>query len=264
MNLGVSGGHITISTQETIKRGPGCVEQAKKILKNCEIFREIGFDSPEILHFFSDGYSMETIHGSDAVSFIHSNSPEYAISLFRKLINFILFFCQADAEKVPTEVVSDKMKSVFIALERNPYISEDARFRIFAILHRLHARCEDFTLPLSGCHGDLTLSNLIIRPDGTPVLIDAIPVFLESPVMDAAKLLQDARHLWTVKIYDGSVDRGRMKMLMGMLEEMILDLPFESEVLEFFSALNLVRILPYIAGNERLSHFVATEVFTYG
>jgi hypothetical protein len=50
--------------------------------------------------------------------------------------------------------------------------------------------------PISKCHGDFTLENLIIS-NGNLYLIDFLDSFLESPLVDVAKLLFDLRYFWS-------------------------------------------------------------------
>lgn len=50
--------------------------------------------------------------------------------------------------------------------------------------------------PVSKCHGDFTLENLIIS-NGNLYLIDFLDSFLESPLVDVAKLLFDLRYFWS-------------------------------------------------------------------
>ena len=130
------------------------------------------------------------------------------------------------------------------------------------ILRRL-ASFDDKDIPIGPCHGDLTLSNVIVRR-GELVLIDSIPVFINSPMLDAAKLLQDARHHWTTRTHGGRIDHGRMLMLMAKMESMIESLSLSKDLLNFFSALNLYRILPYVRENQDVTRYVEVEILKYG
>jgi len=50
------------------------------------------------------------------------------------------------------------------------------------------------------CHGDLTLSNMILSPSKGLVLIDFLDTYFESPLQDVAKLRQDFYYGWARRI----------------------------------------------------------------
>lgn len=264
MRLGFSGGHINIGATTT-KAGPGCVAQARKIVTNRDWFDSCGFATPAILEILPDRYEMETIHGADAISFMHESGPAASIELLEMLVGLVASGLNAaEMRLVDLDVIHTKVHSVHQAIAGNPYVNEARALELEKIIgHRLD-EMGDIFMPMHVCHGDLTLSNLLVPARGRPVLIDSIPVFLESPILDAAKLLQDARHGWTLRIYDAAVDTGRMRILMHSLEDMVMALPIDPLVLQFFSALNLLRILPYVREEMWITQYLLMELQSYG
>jgi thiamine kinase-like enzyme len=57
----------------------------------------------------------------------------------------------------------------------------------------------EMAFPIGPCHGDLTLSNLILDPVAGITLIDFLDTFLESPLQDVAKLKQDFVYGWSFR-----------------------------------------------------------------
>ncbi len=53
--------------------------------------------------------------------------------------------------------------------------------------------------PIGNCHGDLTLSNLIVDPINGITLIDFLYTYLESPLQDIAKLSQEFVYGWSFR-----------------------------------------------------------------
>lgn len=53
--------------------------------------------------------------------------------------------------------------------------------------------------PIGSCHGDLTLSNVILDPVAGVTLIDFLDTYLETPLQDVAKLKQDFVYGWSFR-----------------------------------------------------------------
>ena len=57
----------------------------------------------------------------------------------------------------------------------------------------------ELSFPVGRCHGDLTLSNVILDPVSGITLIDFLDTFLETPLQDVAKLKQDFVYGWSFR-----------------------------------------------------------------
>jgi thiamine kinase-like enzyme len=97
------------------------------------------------------------------------------------------------------------------------------------------------------CHGDLSLPNLILNGDYTIVLIDFLKSFVESPLQDAAKYLQERSHYWTLRdISKEQQVRGRLAMKNIYPDPYrIIDKKFH-QAIAAFEITTLIRIAPYI------------------
>ena len=58
-------------------------------------------------------------------------------------------------------------------------------------------------IPSGPCHGDLTLSNIIVSRTSSLNLIDFLPTFIESPLWDIVKIYQDLKYGWSYRNLKG-------------------------------------------------------------
>lgn len=59
--------------------------------------------------------------------------------------------------------------------------------------------CQWFGIDSNDCHGDLTLENIIVLPNGDFVLIDFLDSFVNCSAIDTAKILQDLLVRWSYR-----------------------------------------------------------------
>lgn len=104
-------------------------------------------------------------------------------------------------QSVPTTLFRDKLVSVSHST-RDP----DLRRLVDTCLDLVNTYPAEMSFPIGPCHGDLTLSNLILDPVTGITLIDFLYTFLESPIQDVAKLKQDFVYGWSFRM-DSSAQR---------------------------------------------------------
>lgn len=108
-------------------------------------------------------------------------------------------------------------------------------------------------LPQSDCHGDLTLENILLKPDGTIALIDCDVPDLTGLWFDLAKLYQDFDGFWCLR---GLAREGAslrflnavlaLRRLRAVVDEVVAaELPELPRLLPALVGLNLLRTLPY-------------------
>ena len=78
--------------------------------------------------------------------------------------------------------------------------------QLFNILNATHSKISTYfevsksvDILIGPCHGDLTLSNIILNPAERLVLVDYLDTFFESPLQDVAKLNQDLLLGWSTR-----------------------------------------------------------------
>ena len=105
----------------------------------------------------------------------------------------------------------------------------------------------ELSFPIGLCHGDLTLSNLILDPFKNITLIDFLYTFLESPLQDVAKIKQDYVYGWSFR-YDSSALRVRAKIFCSHhFPEAVIKIDKEYPIQVYLLTLiALARIAPYV------------------
>ncbi|KAF2395651.1 hypothetical protein EJ06DRAFT_266508 [Trichodelitschia bisporula] len=106
-------------------------------------------------------------------------------------------------------------------------------------------------VPIGPCHGDLTLANMLVDPENRELCVfDFLDCFVESPLQDIAKLLQDVRHQWFLT--QTSIPehrRARCVSILAMYCEKVKAAYCEYafwDIVPLFEFFCLARILPYM------------------
>jgi len=134
--------------------------------------------------------------------------------------------------------------------------------------NKLVVNCKEYlskneiVIPIGLSHGDLTLSNIIFS--NKIVLIDFLDSYLESPLQDIAKLLQEINLRWSLLMsnYDG--DLTKINISYSYLKDKITTKIEENykvylKEIKFIYLITLLRILPYI-DNEQIYELVNKEI----
>ncbi len=97
------------------------------------------------------------------------------------------------------------------------------------------------------CHGDLTLSNIIVNLDSKEIiLIDFLKTYIDSPMQDVCKLIQDLRFYWSARKFS-ETDLIRAKIFCNNLNPFIsIKKNCYFKLLELEMLMTLLRILPYV------------------
>ena len=104
-------------------------------------------------------------------------------------------------------------------------------------------------IPLSYCHGDLTLENIMITASNKIYLIDFLDSFCNSWMIDIAKLLQDLEVKWSYRRLPADINRDIRLLiakdtLLNRLRIMDKGQIYLRQIYHLL-LLNLLRILPY-------------------
>ena len=106
-------------------------------------------------------------------------------------------------------------------------------------------------IPCGPCHGDLTLSNIIVSRTSSLNLIDFLPTFIESPLWDIVKIYQDLKYGWSYRNLKGHERASSKIFFLNCLPSQlhIYEKVFKRQIL-LFDALNIARLCPYIKEKE--------------
>jgi thiamine kinase-like enzyme len=151
-----------------------------------------------------------------------------------------------EAERMITKVISCFGEPTTFS----GYLFEE---KILGIVERLHKKediglakyalsiVEDqYVFPYGEYHGDLTMANILYSKD-KPYLIDFLPGYIQSPVLDVVKIKQEYSLRWSSLLMD--VDDWYFRFT-DILED--LSARFNTLNTQIVEIINLLRILPYI------------------
>ena len=196
---------------------------------------------------------MEYLTFQDSLDFFSVASKDLIDSVASKVFAYI----DKSVEKsvileVPVQVIQSKVMAIRDQLtlqQKLPVFSA----QIERGIHYLE-QLEKLVLPIGDCHGDLTFSNIMIAADASQIgLFDFLDSFVDSPIIDIAKLRQDTRFFWTAQYESDPVREIRFIQVMKYFDR-LLKIHFESidwfqETIELFCFITLLRIAPYSHSN---------------
>jgi len=120
------------------------------------------------------------------------------------------------------------------------------------IFRKIYLKLDNVKFNLRGsCHGDLTLSNIIINNESKKIiLIDFLKTYNESPLQDICKLIQDLRLYWSSRRFN-KTDMLRAKIFCDNLNPFsLLKKHSLYKIIEIEMLMTLLRILPYVPIND--------------
>jgi hypothetical protein len=204
---------------------------------------------------FSSGYidgkyyfDMEYINGNNLVYWLESAD----LDSIKKKINSILTQISSNEplelkNKINYDInliISDKFKTI-----EKTVVSEEFQNAIIS--------CKDVILnfdynsiPLSKCHGDLTLENILISEDDKIYFIDFLDSFVESWLIDISKLLQDSLLFWSLRLRLNKISYNHVIRLNSVSDSIFsyMHLNFDKYYVDLIFRLlliNVLRIIPY-------------------
>ncbi len=169
-----------------------------------------------------------------------------------------------DGEISVSDIIA-KIRSIHAAAEKNPILVD--LLKPFSECLEVLLDWDWSGIPMSDCHGDLTLENIIRRRTGF-ALIDFDVVDLRSYFMDIGKLYQDLYGQWCIRKLAideaSSTAHINAQLFLGRLRNVfnLLLQEFEPAILKNLPALtglNLARIMPYCT-ERRTAEYVLRQL----
>lgn len=192
---------------------------------------------------------MEYVYFHNSVDFFSSASRPALDSVLSAILNFVDDeIANSKSSAIPARIFREKVEDIAIAVGSmpNPSVYDHSLSRIRAAL----GRKDELVIPLGPCHGDLTFSNIMIASDASAIaLIDFLDSFVESPLLDIAKLRQDTLFNWTLLMSEHVQDRIRFRQVMAYLDKNLNE-RFSNNSwyrlnIDLILAINMLRIAPY-------------------
>ncbi len=254
---GISGCRIWLANEVTVRKESASAEYNDRLRRQVakqRTFAKMNVDgvrAPFVKGFCDSGelsyFDMEFVPGQTPYELFTYCDGQAVKVLERKILGYLRYIegvgrkCDGAEFRLKT---SEKIAALMGATAHAgfaAYLAEKASSAGFSIVK-------------SFCHGDLTLSNMICM-NGDLYLIDFLDSFIDSPMVDLAKLKQDLFYDWTL---DNHVDcstaqRLRIRQVCRRIWRTLereMSFWMESDEFRIIEALNFLRIEPYIRGEK--------------
>lgn len=200
-------------------------------------------------------FDMQYCRRDNAVDFLQTASMRQVDELVSRLIQVIEESVAGSVTGVVSNTVMRQKCDAVAERCAHPVVSAAA-----AYVGRMLP--DELCLPIGPCHGDMSLSNVLVGRDCNVTLIDFLDVFLDTPLQDVVKLRQDTCHHWAFVMYKSSFDVHRLRMLLGVMDA-VIDAhmrrhPWYVELYHLFQVLNFMRIMQYCHDARRVGWAVKT------
>jgi hypothetical protein len=151
-------------------------------------------------------FHMEYYLAHNSLTFLETSNILDIDKFIERIIQIIDINIQSSSyKKIKKIVLLKKINGIKEFLERKGTIDTYVDFFEKAIKD-VQALEDGIEIPVGVCHGDLTLSNILIQ-DGNFILIDFLDSFIETPLMDIVKIRQDTAHLWSIDVIEKKLTR---------------------------------------------------------
>lgn len=205
-----------------------------------------GFFFPRIISVDAESgsYLMQHVAGEDMVSLTSWSPPSVFLETIDRLRCFLTNVqVSAGVEAFPTAKWEEKMNRTLETIAvRCPILLEPA----LSAADRMRS-LRPGAIPAGPCHGDFSLSNMLVTPRGI-CLLDPISSPIETPIEDAAKLLMDMDTAWSASRFVGSFDRSKVEIRWRRAASDLrqaIEKVCDADALEAMRGLCMIRVAPY-------------------
>lgn len=239
---GHSGCRLSITPDGNVKKVSSSTEYNSRLIKQAnkqDLFknhnsvrapRVLSISTESELHFFE----MEFIKAETFATYLINEDFSKIKSAFDKILGFVCDSMDSKDSFDVTEAIYKKAHSINMNQDSNT----------ISFLRKIES--EKLLAPRGYCHGDLTFENILINKE--MFFIDFLDSFLETPLIDLAKISQEFNVYWSYRNkpnIDGvliSKIHGLNIMFLELLDSMNKDY---KKTFRYLEILNLMRILPY-------------------
>ena len=209
-------------------------------------------------------FTMPYFPADSATQFTDCATYGRVLDFEQDLIALLEEFVQASSmENVPMETIRKKSLETIDVLANTSLLP--SLHKLFSYhLAEIERFREGFLLPMGVSHGDLTFSNILFsRKERSYVLIDFLDSYIESPILDFAKIRQETKVCWSSVSTDLPHDDTKYRIVMQHLDRAIESHfekhPFYRDYLSVFEFQNLLRVLKYVH-NEMLQSILINRL----
>lgn len=236
----------------------------QKLISSCEL--KYVFEVPKLLTTKSNTdnayFIMPFYNGKNILDVLERGDITMLDDLIDKIFMYLDWEFENSVEEFPYETIQGKLINLGVKIAKTDYpIFKNIMIDLMDTVSSSGIR---EPIPVGMCHGDFTFSNMIFG--NKIILIDFLDSFVESPLQDVAKLLQEVRLKWTL-LMDNPTDRDLTKINIGYeyLQDKIIDriskrLPEYERLIGIFYLITLLRIIPYTKKDTRIYRALIKEI----
>ncbi len=208
-------------------------------------------------------FFMKFYHGQSILNIIESEDIYQLRNIIDKLFMFLDWeFENAKLEPLDTKKMLDKLESL------DAKITEKKLKQTLEVMKKYIQKNKNMKMHMGVSHGDFTFSNMIFSHK--IVLIDFLDSFIETPLQDISKLLQEVRLQWTLLLSNEKTDKTKINIgyryLLKQTEEKLKVLmkkySIDRKTVEFFYIMTLLRIIPYTK-NKHIFDLLMKDIIAY-
>ena len=193
---------------------------------------------------------MPYIDGIGGEQFAIHGNRQSAYNLKITLNTYLIdLWSKSKVKDIDPEIIHDKVNHIE-SIEYDDIISDSVSSGC-ELIRKLCTK--KLSIPIAECHGDLTLSNMIVSLDKL-YIFDFLDSIIESPLQDAAKVIQDMKYGWSFRKSKPSIKlKGQLfceSAYPDFINTIELLYPREMKVIEM---LTILRIAPYISKEDEIT-----------
>lgn len=183
-------------------------------------------------------------------AYISSHGSKVLARNIRLSLNnyFIDLIAKSQEVEIPSRIIQKKLNDI----QARSYPSE-VYARLSEAIDWIECNIGNtLNLPMGSCHGDLTLSNMIITQSHELYFLDFLDSYLESPLQDVAKIYQDLVYGWSFRRESSALRLRSQLFCDGAFPDYlnIIKRIYCKEV-PIFNLMTILRIAPYISKTDR-------------
>jgi tRNA A-37 threonylcarbamoyl transferase component Bud32 len=249
---GLSGCSLVLSEKNTVTKYSSSLGYNDRLLRQAkkqEYFNTLNIPNIKCPAIFSidsssdlSSFDMEYISGNNYISFLEYASMDYVNFFSASLISYLDFLNTTKAEYYTESDFVQICKVKFDAIKNNAENKDFSGYLMEKITSIKKPK-----IPITFCHGDLTLSNILFSVDSL-CFLDFLDSYIESWVIDLIKIKQDLYYCWNIKrdVKDPSFRSIQISQSIWKKLETKYSWMINSDEFKILEYLNFLRIYPYL------------------
>lgn len=237
-------------TKEDILRLQKQIEKQERFYES-----KYNIKTAKIINKDNTRYTMEYIKSYDMIKYLNIIDINSIKTMINNIINLVKYFIKdSDMIIIEKSLIINKLNSINENLQRyhkNSIVMKSIEY--------LYENIDIFEneIPVGTCHGDLTLSNMLVDYNHKLYLIDFLDDFMDTPLFDIIKLRQDFKYKYVLQLYTGNYDNIRIEQLFNHFDRLIVsEFKQYSIYFKYLDIMNFLRILQYSKNNDLESYLL--------